>query len=112
LRDAVRAGDGVVAPVFVLDPDLLASVGPARSAYLEATLNSLNESLGGRLIVRAGPPREVLAQVAREVGASSIFATADFAPVGRRRDDAVTRSLAAAGVATTFLDSPYVVVPS
>ena len=111
LLAAVRDGDGAVAPVFVADPALLASVGPARAAYLRATLTALDESLGGRLIVRVGEPDMVLADVAREVGASSLFATADFTPAARRRDARVARALTVDGVATSFLDSPYVVVP-
>ena len=92
LLAAVRDGDGAVAPVFVADPALLASVGPARAAYLRATLTALDESLGGRLIVRVGEPETVLADVAREVGASSLFATADFTPAARRRDARVART--------------------
>lgn len=108
---AVRASSGLVVPVFVVDPALLASVGPARAAYLRATLAALDEDLGGNLSLRVGQPADALADAAREVGARSIFATADFTPAGRQRDEAVLRSLSTLGIAVNFLDSPYVVAP-
>ena len=111
LGEAVRQGDGSVAPLFVIDPQLLASVGPARSAYLRDTLSALNESLGGQLIIRVGEPEVVLRELCRELGAREIYATGDFAPTGRARDERVARGLAQDGVALRFLDSPYVVVP-
>ena len=111
LLAAVRAGDGTVVPVFVVDPGLLAAVGPARAAYLRATLTALDADLDERLSIAVGRPERVLAEIALEVGARSLFATSDFAPAGRRRDEAVARALSPLGVTVHFLDSPYVVVP-
>ena len=60
LRDhpALRtaADNGAVLGLFVLDPALWRSAGPARRAWLAATLRSLDESMGGRLCVRLGRP--------------------------------------------------------
>ena len=111
LLAATAAGHGHVAPVFILDPDLLASVGPARAEYLRRTLHALDASLDGGLVVREGSPSSTLAEVARQAGATEVFATADFAPRGRRRDDEVRAQLAEAGIALHFVDSPYVVTP-
>jgi len=111
LLEAARRGSGEVAAVFVIDPALTAAVGPARSAYLRDTLAALDESLGGRLIVRVGDPGEQLAALAAEVGAREVVATEDFAPAGRRRDERVRASIEAAGLALRVLDSPYAVRP-
>ena len=49
--------------------------------------------------------------VAAEVGASTVFATGDCAPYGRRRDARVAAALAAAGRALVRTGSPYAVSP-
>jgi len=111
LLAAVAAGDGDVVPLFIIDPALLASVGPSRASYLVATLRALSDSLEGRLVLRVGEPAEVLTATAAEVGATAVFATTDFAPRGRQRDDATAAALAERGLTLHFVDSPYVVAP-
>lgn len=108
---AVTAGRGDVVGVFVIDPDLLASVGPARAHYLRATLQALTDSMDGALCVRVGQPGAVLAAVAQSVGATTIFATGDFSPQGQQRDHAVANELAPLGITVSYRDSPYVVPP-
>jgi deoxyribodipyrimidine photo-lyase len=102
---------GAVLPVFVLDPRLLAPAGAARRAFLLRCLRSLDESLGGGLVVRSGPPADTLVELAREVGASAVFATADFGPYGYARDLAVGARLAACDVDLELVESPYAVPP-
>ncbi|NNN07693.1 MAG: deoxyribodipyrimidine photo-lyase [Acidimicrobiaceae bacterium] len=111
LVEAARRGDGDVVAVFVIDPQLAASVGPARGAYLSETLRALDASLEGQLVLRRGEPSAELAQVARATGARQVIATEDFAPAGRSRDARVRSALASAGITTTFFDSAYVVRP-
>jgi deoxyribodipyrimidine photo-lyase len=111
LAEAVRAGDGDVVATFVVDDVFAKPAGATRVAFLRATLASLDRSLGGALTVRVGDPAEQLASLAAEVGASDVFATGDFGPMGRSRDRKVLETLAAKGVATHFIDSPYVVTP-
>jgi deoxyribodipyrimidine photo-lyase len=108
---AARAGAAGVVPVFVADEVLLAPAGPTRVAYVVASLRALNEDLGGALCVRVGRPRDVLADLARETGATAVFATGDAGPYGRQRDRDVAQHLDAHGVEVTFLDTPYVVAP-
>jgi len=112
LLEAVGRSNGSgVLPVFVLDDELLSFAGPTRASYLSMTLQSLNESLSGALILRAGDPAAVLVDLAREYGVTEIFATTDFAPSGRRRDERTTAQLASSGIRLQFLDSPYAVAP-
>lgn len=94
-----RAGrDGAVVPLFVLDDRLRAAAGPPRVAYLSRTLRALDASIGGRLVIRAGPPAATLAGLAAEVGAEAVLAAEDFGPYGRRRDGEVVAELDRAGM--------------
>jgi deoxyribodipyrimidine photo-lyase len=83
-------------PVFVLDPSILDSpyVGCRRTAFLLDGLRSLDRQLhdrGGRLVVRRGDPVQVIPSLVAEVGAARVYATADYSPYSRRRDEAVAR---------------------
>ena len=84
---AAQAVDDTVVPLFVVDPVLWASAGAPRLAYLAQSLRALDESLGGRLVVRHGSPRDVVPAVADEVGAGAVHVTAATEPYGRRRDE-------------------------
>ena len=108
LRTAADSGD--VLGLFVLDPALWGSAGPARRAWLAATLRSLDDSMGGRLCVRVGRPASVVPLMAERVGADQVHVTNDFTPYGRARDRAVVEALPdhVEGVAT---GTPYAVAP-
>ncbi len=107
---AAAARDDVVG-LFVVDPSIVGGVGPTRAHYLVATLESLNASMGGRLVVRVGDPADVVSSVARETGAATVYATGDFTPRGRQRDHRVATALAAAGRTWRALGSPYLADP-
>ena len=106
------AADGPVVALYVLDPRLLKPAGAARVAFLYRCLRALDADLrahGGRLHVRRGDPRNAVPRVVREVGASSVHASADFGPYGRQRDCDVERALADVPLVRT--GSPYAVPP-
>ncbi len=107
----VQATGGEVVPLFVLDEALLGPSGANRRSFLAANLGSLDAALGGTLTLRRGRPADVVAAVAAEVGAEAVFATGDCAPYGRRRDDEVAATLAAAGRRFERIGSPYAVSP-
>jgi deoxyribodipyrimidine photo-lyase len=103
-----------VLPVFVLDPAIWDRAGDQRRRYLLRSLGALDEaltSLGGRLVVRRGPPVVVIPQVAREVGAAAVHVSADTTPYGRRRDAAIGERLASWDIRFIATGSPYVVGP-
>lgn len=108
---AAAAADGPIQGVFVIDPVLWGPAGEARRAFLGATLTSLDESMGHRLTVLDGDPAVVLAELAAEIGAPSLMATADFGPYGTARDQKVSEAFDAAGGVARFVDSPYAVAP-
>lgn len=97
LSAALQAGTPV-APVFILDSNLLASdyVGEKRLAFLFASLRELDADLarlGSGLIVRRGDPKQVLGELFTELDAAGIYAEEDYSPYARQRDAAIERSL-------------------
>jgi deoxyribodipyrimidine photo-lyase len=110
LVEAVRAGDDVVG-AFCLDPALLRPAGAPRVAFLHECLRALDESMGGKLVVREGDPAQVIPELAIEVDAASVHLAADFGPYGSRRDEEVAAALTGAGVEVVRTGSPYAVAP-
>ncbi len=114
LRAAIDEGEAVL-PLFVLDPALLRTAGIARKAWLFAALAALDRDLvdagGPGLSVVRGRPTRVVPRVARACEAGSVHISADFAPYGRTRDDAVEEALEKSGIALTRSGSPYAVAP-
>ena len=108
--DARERGVEVI-PFFVVDPELLASAGVYRRAFLADCLAALRESLGGHLVLRRGRAGDVVPALAREAGASLVVATGDCAPFGRARDRGVIEALEADGRALMRISSPYAVAP-
>lgn len=108
---AKAADAGPVVGLFVLDDRLLDSSGGPRLAALAGCLHALHREMDGRLVVRHGDPVGEVLDVAQRVGASEVFASADYAPYGRRRDAAVAAALSAAGVSLRLVGSPYAVKP-
>jgi deoxyribodipyrimidine photo-lyase len=105
LAEATSAGE--VIPLFIVDPRLWNGAGPVRQAYLAASLEALDASLGGALHIRWGDPLEVLRGLLSSSGASTVFAARDFSPYGSARD----RRLEDAGIPLEFHGSPYAVAP-
>ena len=95
---AHAAGDGPVVPLFVLDPALLGPAGAPRTAFLYRCLRALDESMGGRLVVRAGDPVEVVPAVAAEAGAvAGVRLVRTAAPTAAAGTTGVAAALGAAG---------------
>lgn len=96
-RAALR---GTVIPMFVFDRALLhhPETAPARVKFMLEALASLDQDLrshGGRLILRAGDPVEVLPQLVRETQAEGIYAYIDYERIyGRVRDARLNQALA------------------
>ncbi|HWH13984.1 MAG TPA: deoxyribodipyrimidine photo-lyase [Miltoncostaeaceae bacterium] len=111
LAAAEQAGRAGVVALFVLDPALLGPAGPPRRAVLFRCLRALDEATGGRLVVRAGDPTDVVPRTVAEVGAGAVHCAADHGVHGRERDARVEAALAAAGVPLVRLGSPWLVAP-
>lgn len=93
-----------VLPVFILNDQLLHGrhAGSNRNRFLLESLQDLRDSLrglGADLVIRSGRPADILAELARETGAESVYCTADYTPYALQRDKAVKSALDSAGVA-------------
>ena len=108
---AAAAESGDVVALYVLDPVLWDGAGDVRRAWLARSLAAFDSSLGGRLVVRHGDPRTVVPEVAAAARAATVHVSADHAPYGVRRDDAVEEALVADGRRLERTGSPYAVSP-
>ena len=106
---AARAGS--VTPLFVIDPKFFEHSGAPRLAFILRNLHELNKSMDGALVVRTGDPIDVVPAVAREVGATQVFAAKDFAPYGQARDVQVDTALRKVGAELCGVGSVYAVDP-
>jgi len=104
------AVDKQVVPLFVLDPALCEPAGPARRAYLAASLTDLGSRIGGLQLRRGDPVQEVVA-VACAAQADTVHIAEDFGPRGRQRDLEVEAALARHGIELVRTGSPYAVPP-
>src|SRR6201992_3958434 len=113
LRDhpalSAAADNGEVLACFVLDPRLEASSGRRRLQFLGDSLRQLRDDLDGRLLVVRGQPDKQIPRIAKEIGASSVHISEDFAPFGKRRDERVREALGTIPLVAT--GSPYLVTP-
>ncbi|WP_277453964.1 deoxyribodipyrimidine photo-lyase [Janibacter sp. DB-40] len=105
------AARGEVLPLFVIDPSLWKPSGGPKLAWLAATLRHLDESLGGRLVIRLGDPVDVVPRVAREVEAGSVHVSRENEPYGLDRDRRVVAGLQEIGVEGVATGSPFAVDP-
>jgi deoxyribodipyrimidine photo-lyase len=105
---AAARNDEVLA-CFVLDPRLEKSSGQRRLQYLGDSLRRLRDDLDGRLLVARGQPDTLIPRIAKEIGASSVHISQDFAPFGKRRDERVRAALESVPLVAT--GSPYLVSP-
>ena len=105
------AADGEVVGLFVVDPALWEKVGAVRRSWVAASVRALAESMDGALVLRVGDPAEVLVDVVRTCGATTVHVTGEVTPYGRRRDARVAAALAEIGVVGEPSGTPYAVDP-
>ena len=106
---AAAQNDEEVLACFVVDPRLEASSGRRRLQFLGDSLRQLRDDLDGRLVVTRGQPEKQIPRIAKEIGASSVHISEDFAPYGMRRDERVRTALDSVPLVAT--GSPYLVSP-
>ncbi|MFL6156213.1 MAG: cryptochrome/photolyase family protein [Marmoricola sp.] len=109
LTAAATTGD--VVGLFVVDPRIWDAGGPARRAWMSASVRALDEATGGALVVRLGDPADVVPDVARSVGAGVVHVSAETTPYGRRRDARVAAALAEHELVGLPSGTPYAVDP-
>jgi deoxyribodipyrimidine photo-lyase len=79
---------GDVVPVYIFDTTVpeRGEMGGASRWWLHHALLDLAESFEQKLIVKRGDPKEILAEIANEYGASNIFWNRMYEPWARQRD--------------------------
>ena len=107
---------GKVLPCFVLDPNLLKLPysGNSRIAFLYANLHALNgsyQAIGSSLVVRSGQPEVALLELARESGATAVYALRSYEPIGRARDERVRVALEVSGIEFKLLNGDCILEP-
>jgi len=101
---------GAVIPVFIFDRALLLhpETGSGRVRFMLSCLAALNRDLaarGGRLILRAGDPVEVLPQLVKETNAEGIYSYVDFERIyGRVRDARLNQALSEEGLKVRWFE--------
>ena len=94
LHAAAAAGPTI--GVVVLDPHILVSTSPRRSAWFLENVRALRTSyaaLGGTLLLRTGEPWAVLPALRTQLGATTVHALRSHTPYGRERDQRTERAL-------------------
>ena len=103
LIKALEAGRTVV-PVFVLDEETrgVRRLGAASRWWLHYSLHALDASLrrlGSRLVLRRGPAEKVIAELAVDCGADSVFWNRVYDQGSRERDARLKKTLSDGGIA-------------
>ncbi|MET3962080.1 deoxyribodipyrimidine photo-lyase [Marmoricola sp. OAE513] len=105
------AASGDVVGLFVIDPVLWERSGPARRAWVAASIRALADATDGALVLRVGDPAVVLPEVVESVGATTVHVTGEVTPYGRRRDARVAAALTEVGATGHPSGTPYAVDP-
>lgn len=113
---AAASSGGMVVPLFVLDESILASpfAAPNRLAFLLDSLVALRGSLralGSDLFVRRGDPGQVLAEVLRQSGATTVYLSDDVSAFAAQRQHALAHVAADRGVQVVRHPPNVVVAP-
>jgi deoxyribodipyrimidine photo-lyase len=106
LLAAIEAGEEIV-PIFILDPKLIQITGAKGLAYLAKSLQSLDESLGNKLLVCEGDPVDVLKDLKKKYEVTSVHIATEYDQYAIERD----ASIESAGIELTRTGSPYAVAP-
>jgi deoxyribodipyrimidine photo-lyase len=105
----LAANDDTTLPVAVIDPDMLTQIGRRQRAFLLAGLRELKRRyrrLGSDLVVRAGQPAGVLADVTAEHSADRVYYNRHYRPARRNRERRVDRALPTKSVTDRVLVDP------
>ncbi len=99
---ALRAASqrGAVLPAYILDDSNAGTqaMGAASRWWLYNSLRSLNESLGGKLLLYAGEPQDILLRLAKRHRASAITWNRCYEPWRTKRDAQIKRHLKQSGL--------------
>lgn len=114
IAGAKEDGDSKVCGLFAIDSDSFAKLSGIRQWSIRASLESLNASMNGHLVIqqaKAGQLAKSLAGAAATSGIKVVHATRAFDPDGIEEQNKVGLALQAAGIFLQLDDSYYAVAP-
>jgi deoxyribodipyrimidine photo-lyase len=111
VEGAFADGDGTVVPLITIDSAQWRYFSPPLRAYIRASMEDLDRSLGGNLLIQHGDPAQILPRVARAVAASTVHVAAAHTPYAMARDKRVSHALEQAGIRWEVTGSGYAVAP-
>jgi deoxyribodipyrimidine photo-lyase len=106
---ARAAGDDRVLPVYVVDPEVLDTVGRRQRAFFFEGVRELKaayQERGSDLLVRTGSATDVLADVVREHDADRVYYNEHYRPERRERQRQVDEALSTRSVVDLVLVDP------
>ncbi len=106
---AMAATEADVLPVYVVDTDMLTNLGKRQRAFFMNGVDELKRryrSLGGDLLVRAGDPADVLADIHEEYGAARVFYNRQYRPARTERQSRVDEAVPTEAVTDLVLVDP------
>jgi len=103
LTAAIATGRPVL-PIFILDPNT-ESIGAAAKWRLGLSLRALQQQLQAPLILRRGPPLDILRSLIAETGAKELHYGRDYTAEAIARDTEIKSTLTAEGISVTSHNS-------
>lgn len=103
--------DSRLALMSPIDESELRQLSGIRQHSLLASLEALNEDLDGRLNLISGPAEVAVSALARELGATAVFATEAFDPDGMAEQQRVAVALSGHGSTLNLVGSYYLQAP-
>ena len=103
--------NSTILALYILGPRTWAAMSPVQKHYLANSLASLKESLGGALVIKVGDARQIVPDLAAEIGARVVHAAELHTPNAIARDKQVATTLAKVDRELLFTGSAYTVAP-
>lgn len=106
--EAIKGADHLI-PLLILEPELMDNAAPFRRALLHNALVDLYcqlHALSSRLMIRAGPAIRALKQLSYEVNGVKFFASHDYSPSSRQRDQEIQQVLGLCSTSGITLREP------
>jgi deoxyribodipyrimidine photo-lyase len=113
LTDAVKSGAPLL-PVYIFDDETPGAfrLGGASRWWLHFSLEALDDSLGGHLVLRRGPAPKVLEGLLDETGACAIHASKGYDPWDAALEESIAELCTEKGAALHLHPGPLLFAPA
>ena len=111
IESAQKDGDAQVLALYIVGPRTWKSMNPLQQTYLKQSLESLNSSLQGNLVVKYGDAKTIVPTLAKTIKASAVHISESHTPNAIARDLFVESELAKLDIDFIRTGSAYAVAP-